>query len=405
MGPLQGIKILDMTSVLMGPYATQTLGDYGADVIKVESPEGDITRQIGPVRHPGMGPVYLNANRSKRSISLDLKSPAGRDVLLRLAATADVLVYNVRPQAMARLKLAYEDVAVVNPRIVYAGMFGFGQDGPYAAKPAYDDLLQAGSGLSHLMARAGDGTPRYVPTALADRVVGLSAVGIILASLLHRDRTGRGQRVDIPMFETMVGFVMGDHLGGLTFEPPLDQGGYSRHMSPDRRPYRTSDGFISVIVYNDKQWSSFFDATGREDLRRDPMFSTFKGRLAHIDTVYAELGRIFETRTTAEWMKLLVDADIPVMQVHDLQSLLQDPHLVETGFFPVAEHPTEGPIRSMRVAATWSDSSANPSRLAPRLGEQSREILSEAGFTADEIAKLVTDGVARVAPSLSQQQG
>jgi crotonobetainyl-CoA:carnitine CoA-transferase CaiB-like acyl-CoA transferase len=402
MGPLEGVKVIDMTSVLMGPYATQTLGDYGADVIKVESPEGDITRQIGPARHSDMGPIFLNANRSKRSISLDLKKPAGRDALLRLAATADVLVYNVRPQAMARLKLDYESVAAVNPRIVYAGMFGFGQDGPYAAKPAYDDLLQGGSGLSHLIARAGDGTPRYVPTALADRVVGLSAVGAILASLLHRDRTGQGQRVDIPMFETMVGFVMGDHLGGLTFEPPLDQGGYARQMSPDRRPYRTSDGYISVIVYNDKQWNSFFDVTGRDDLRADPMFATFAGRLANIDIVYGELGRIFATRPTAEWMKLLVDADIPTMPVHDLLSILHDPHLVETNFFPITEHPTEGAIRSMRVATAWSETPATPSRLAPGLGEQSREILSEAGFKPEEIAQLLNDNVVRIpAPTRS----
>lgn len=395
MGPLQGVKVIDMTSVLMGPYATQTLGDYGADVIKVEPPDGDITRQIGPARHANMGPVFLNANRSKRSISLDLKKPAGRDALLRLAATADVLAYNVRPQAMARLKLDYESVAAVNPRIVYAGLFGFGQDGPYAAKPAYDDLLQGSSGLSHLIARAGDGTPRYVPTALADRVVGLSAVGAILASLLHRDRTGQGQRVDIPMFETMVGFVMGDHLGGLTFEPPLDQGGYARHMSPDRRPYQTSDGYISVIIYNDKQWNSFFDVTGRDDLRADPMFATFAGRLANIDKVYGEVGRILVTRSTAEWMKLLVDGDIPVMPVHDLVSILDDPHLVDTNFFPITEHPTEGAIRSMRVATAWSKTPAAPSRLAPGLGEQSREILGEAGFNADEITQLVNDGVVR----------
>ncbi|KIZ40050.1 MULTISPECIES: CoA transferase [Rhodopseudomonas] len=400
MGPLQGIRIIDMTSVLMGPFATQTLGDYGAEIIKVESPDGDITRQIGPTRNPQMGPVYLNANRSKRSIALDLKTEAGREVLLRLAATADVLVYNVRPQAMARLRLDYDSVAAVNPRIVYAGMFGFGQDGPYAAKPAYDDLLQGGSGLSHLLARAGDGTPRYVPTALADRVVGLSAVGAILASLLHRDRSGRGQRVDIPMFETMVGFVMGDHLGGLTYEPPLDQGGYARHMSPDRRPYQTSDGYISVIVYTDKQWSGFFTAAGREDLRLDPMFASFPARLANIDKVYAELSRIFLTRPTAEWMTLLNDADVPVMPMHDLQSVLEDPHLVETGFFPITEHPSEGPIRSMRVAATWSETHAEPSRLAPRLGEQSREILLEAGYNAEQIAKLLTDEVVRAAAPL-----
>jgi crotonobetainyl-CoA:carnitine CoA-transferase CaiB-like acyl-CoA transferase len=404
MGPLQGVKVIDMTSVLMGPYATQILGDYGASVIKVESPGGDITRQIGPARNPGMGPVFLNANRSKRSLCLDLKQPAGREVLLRLAKNADVLVYNVRPQAMARLKLDYDSVAAVNPGIVYAGMFGFGQDGPYAAKPAYDDLLQGASGLSHLIARAGDGTPRYVPTAMADRVVGLSAVGAILASLLHRQRTGRGQQVDIPMFETMVGFVLGDHLGGLTFEPPLDQGGYARHLSADRRPYRTSDGFISVIIYNDKQWDSFFAATGREDLRKHPMFADFAARMVNIDAVYAELGRIFETRSTAEWLKLLTEADIPTMPVHDLQGLLQDPHLVKTGFFAAADHPTEGAIRSMRVAATWSDTPAVPERLAPRLGEHSREILTEAGFSAEEIVKLEAEGAAHAAPKAPNRQ-
>jgi crotonobetainyl-CoA:carnitine CoA-transferase CaiB-like acyl-CoA transferase len=404
MGPLQGVKVIDMTSVLMGPYATQILGDYGASVIKVESPGGDITRQIGPARNPGMGPVFLNANRSKRSLCLDLKQPAGREVLLRLAKNADVLVYNVRPQAMARLKLDYDSVAAVNPGIVYAGMFGFGQDGPYAAKPAYDDLLQGASGLSHLIARAGDGTPRYVPTAMADRVVGLSAVGAILASLLHRQRTGQGQQVDIPMFETMVGFVLGDHLGGLTFEPPLDQGGYARHLSADRRPYRTSDGFISVIIYNDKQWDSFFAATGREDLRKHPMFADFAARMVNIDAVYAELGRIFETRSTAEWLKLLTEADIPTMPVHDLQGLLQDPHLVKTGFFAAADHPTEGAIRSMRVAATWSDTPAVPERLAPRLGEHSREILTEAGFSTEEIVKLEAEGAAHAAPKTPNRQ-
>ena len=268
MGPLEGIKVIDMTSVLMGPYATQMLGDYGADVIKIETPDGDVTRQIGPTRHPGMGPVFLNTNRSKRSICLDLKKPAGRDAVLRLIATADVLVYNVRPQAMARLQLGYDVVAKVNPRLIYAGVFGFGQDGPYAAKPAYDDLIQGATALPALMAQTSDGVPRYVPNALVDRIVGLTAVGAICASLVHRDRTGRGQRVDIPMFETMAGFVMGDHMGGLTYEPPLDKGGYARHLSRDRRPYKTSDGYICVIVYNDKQWENFFEATGRDDLRQ-----------------------------------------------------------------------------------------------------------------------------------------
>ena len=397
MGPLEGVKVIDMTTVLMGPYATQMLGDYGADVIKVEALEGDVTRLIGPTRHPGMGPVFLNTNRSKRSICLDLKKPAGRDVVLRLIASGDVLVYNVRPQAMARLQLGYDVVSKLNPRLIYAGVFGFGQDGPYAAKPAYDDLIQGATALPALMAQTGDGIPRYVPNALVDRIVGLTAVGAICASLVHRDRTGRGQRLDIPMFETMAGFVMGDHMGGLTYEPPLDKGGYARHLSRDRRPYKTSDGYICVIVYNDKQWENFFKATGRGDLRANPKFATFAGRAVNIDTVYGELAAIFETRSTAEWTELLNKADVPVMPMHDLESLLQDPHLVATGFFPTVEHPTEGAIRNMKVAATWSETPAEPTRLAPRLNQHGAAILQEAGFSADEIAALVRDGVTKAA--------
>lgn len=395
-GPLAGIRIVDMTTVLMGPYATQTLADYGADVIKVEPPEGDLVRQIGPARHAGMGPIFLNTNRGKRSICLDLKKPEGREVLLRLAADADVLVYNVRPQAMARLGLSWEEVSAVNPRIVYAGVFGYGQDGPYADKPAYDDLIQGACGLPHLIARAGDGTPRYVPTALSDRVVALAAVGAIAATLVNRERTGRGQRVDIPMMETMTGFVLGDHLGGLTFEPPLDAGGYGRQLSPDRRPYGTRDGYVCALVYNDKQWNAFLAAIGREDLpKKDPRFAGFAARIENIDHVNAELARIFETRTTAEWLALLEAADVPVMPMNDLQGLLSDPHLAATGFFRTVEHPSEGRIRDMRVAATWSATQPAPSRLAPRLGEQGAEILREAGFDDTRIRELIARGAVR----------
>jgi crotonobetainyl-CoA:carnitine CoA-transferase CaiB-like acyl-CoA transferase len=402
MGPLEGVKVIDVTTVLMGPFATQTLGDYGADVIKVESLEGDVTRLIGPTRHPGMGPVFLNANRNKRSIALDLKKPSGRDAVLRLIASADVLIYNVRPQAMARLQLGYDDVSKVNPRLIYAGVFGFGQDGPYAAKPAYDDLIQGATALPALMAQTGDGVPRYVPNALVDRIVGLAAVGAICASLVHRERTGRGQRVDIPMFETMAGFVMGDHMGGLTYEPPLDRGGYARHLARDRRPYKTSDGYICAIVYNDKQWGSFFAATGRDDLRSNPVFATFAGRATNIDTVYAELARIFETKTTAEWTEILNKADVPVMPMHDLESILQDPHLVSTGFFSVVDHPSEGKIRSMKASAKWSQTPAETTRLAPRLNEHGAEILKEAGYSADEIAALVREGVTLAAPGFAR---
>jgi crotonobetainyl-CoA:carnitine CoA-transferase CaiB-like acyl-CoA transferase len=382
-----------MTSVLMGPFASQSLGDMGADVIKVEAPQGDLVRQIGPGRHADMGPIFLNTNRNKRSISLDLKKPTGLEVLRRLLVDADVLIYNVRPNAMARLGLDYETVAKINPRIVYAGLFGFGQDGPYAARPAYDDLIQGGATLPYLIARASKGPPRYVPAAIADRIVGITAVGGILASLLARQTTGRGQRLDVPMFETMVGFVLGDHLGGLSFEPPLDQGGYARQLSPERRPYRTRDGYICTLIYNDKQWEVFLRAIGRESLlQTDARFANFASRSRNIDFVYGELARIFEERSTAEWMALLEEVDLPMMPMHDLQSVLTDPHLVATGFFSTVEHPTEGTIRSMRMPMSWSDSTPEPARHAPRLGEHSVEVLRQAGFTDADIDELMASG-------------
>jgi len=385
-----------MTSVLMGPFASQALGDMGADVIKVESPHGDLVRQIGPARHDDMGPIFLNTNRNKRSVVLDLKNAAGAQALKRLLADADVLMYNVRPQAMARLGLDWESVAAINPRIVYAGLFGFGEDGPYAGRPAYDDLIQGAATLPYLIARAAGGIPRYVPTAMADRIVGQTAVGAILASLLARVRTGRGDRVDIPMFETMVAFVLGDHMGGLTFEPPLDGGGYARQLSPERRPYRTSDGYICALVYNDKQWAGFLKAVGREQLAADDeRFATFANRSRNIDFVYGALARIFEERTTAQWMRLLEKADVPFMPMHDLQSVLHDPHLEATGFFTTIEHPTEGTIRCMRMPVTWTNSTPDEPRPTPRLGEHTVQVLRESGLPQAEIDALLASGAAR----------
>jgi crotonobetainyl-CoA:carnitine CoA-transferase CaiB-like acyl-CoA transferase len=399
--PLHGIKVIDMTSVLMGPFASQSLGDMGADVIKVESPQGDLVRQIGPARHEGMGPVFLNANRNKRSVVLDLKRAPGLEALQLLLRDADVLMYNVRPQAMERLGLGYEAVAAINPRIVYAGLFGFGQDGPYANRPAYDDLIQGACTLSHLIARASGGPPRYVPTAMADRIVGLTAVGGILATLLARDRTGRGDRIDIPMFETMVGFVLGDHLGGLTFEPPLDEGGYARQLSPERRPYRTRDGYICALIYNDKQWSGFLRAIGRESLmREDERFASFSNRSRNIDHVYGVLSGIFENRSTAEWMRLLEEADVPFMPMHDLHSVQHDPHLQAAGFFGTEDHPSEGPIRTMRCPMTWQSHAPGTARPAPRQGEHTREVLEAAGMPVDRLDELVAEGVAREAVPL-----
>lgn len=391
-GPLSGIRILDMTSVLMGPYATSILGDMGADVIKLESLEGDLIRQVGPGRSDAMGGMFMHANRSKRSIAVDLKKPAGRDIALNLARTADVLVYNLRPQAMERLGLGYEAVARARADIVYVGTFGFGQDGPYAAKPAYDDLVRGLCAVPALVAEAGDGTPRYAPINIADRVVGLHALAAILAALRHRDRTGAGQRIDVPMFETMASFVLGDHLGGLSYEPPLDEGGYARLLALERRPFRTADGFLCAVIYTDRHWQRFIEIAGRDDWHGDPRFASHASRTRHMAAIMKGVAETFLGRSTTEWEGLLGAADIPHARMHTLASLLEDPHLVAVGFFPVSEHPSEGAVRTMRVPSRWSSSQPEPGGPAPRLGEHSREVLGEVGYSTDEIHQLITAG-------------
>ncbi|RAH96805.1 CoA transferase [Acuticoccus sediminis] len=398
MSPLSGIRIVDLTAILMGPYATQFLADYGADVVKVESMQGDLVRDIGPMRSPQMGPIFLNVNRSKRSIAVDLKTPEGRGLLLDLCRDADVLVYNIRPAAMARLGLSYEEVAGVNPRIIYAGCYGYGQDGPYAANPAYDDLIQGGACLPYLYATASGQEPRYVPAALADRIVGLTILSGILAALVARNTTGEGQRVDVPMFETMVNVIMSDHLGGLTFEEPLDEGGYHRQMARDRRPYKTSDGYVCALIYTDKHWRRFLDAVGYGDrMDTDPRYATFTARTANIDTIYAELTEIFLSRTSAEWVDLFNEIDVPVMWMHDFRSVLEDEHLQAVGFFRKIDHPTEGRLTSMANPVKLSATPVAEPRPVPRLGEQTVEILQSLGRSQDEIDSLIARKIVRAA--------
>jgi crotonobetainyl-CoA:carnitine CoA-transferase CaiB-like acyl-CoA transferase len=393
MGPLSGVRIIDMTTVLMGPSATQALAQLGAEVLKVEAPEGDVTRGIGPARHPGMSALYLNANAGKRSISLDLKRPEAGEVLFDLIADADVLAFNVRPRAMRRLGLDWDSVRGRNPRLIYAAMVGFGQDGPYAAKPAYDDLIQGASGLAAMTAAAGDGTPRYAPAALADRIVGMAAVGAICAALFERERTGLGSQVQIAMFETMVSLTMADHLAGQTFDPPLPGRGYDRLLSRHRKPCATKDGYVCALVYTDRQWAAFLDRIGMADLpRRDPRFASFASRAAEVDHVYAFLGEVFTERTTADWLETLDAIDVPVMPLHDSETLMRDPHLSATSFFESMDHPTEGKIRTMRSPLTWPGRAPDPVRAAPRQGADGAAVLRELGWTDERIDALAASG-------------
>ena len=397
-GPLAGVRVVDVSSMLMAPYATQILGDMGADVVKVEAPEGDAVRGIGPMRNPGMGAIFLNLNRSKRSIVLDLKQPDAIAALAALLAKADVLVYNLRPRSMARLGLSYEAVSKVNPRIIFAGLFGYGQNGPYADKPAFDDLIQGAVAVPWLSHLADGRAPSYSPTAIVDRGVALWAVGQITAALYHQARTGLGQRIDIPMFEMMASFVLGDHLAGRAFEPPLGPPGYPRMLNPDRRPYRTKDGFVCVMIYTDRHWRAFLKAIGRGgDYDRDPRYATMTSRTEHIVALYRELAELLLTRTTAEWLALFDAADIPAMPLNTPDSLIDDPHLRASGFFSFVDHPSEGRLRQMAYPSTWSASQPGGTRPVPRLGEHSIEVLREIGYADERIAALIELGVTATA--------
>ena len=392
-GPLSGIKVLDMTTVFMGPHCTQILAEHGADVIKLEAPEGDIVRKIIPARHDGMGGLFLLANRGKRSIVLDAKQPAGREAILKLAAASDVFIYNLRPQAMARLGLSYADVAVVNPSIIYVGAFGYGQDGPYAARPAYDDLIQAAAGLASLPTRVNGAEPRYVPCAIVDRTVALAAVNAVTIALFHRQRSGQGQAVDVPMFETMAQLLLGEHLYGHAFEPPLAGLGYPRSLAPDRRPYETQDGYIAALVYTDRQWLIFLNIVGRSELLQDHRFIDMGSRTTHVKEVYAFIAEILKTRTTADWLDAFNRADIPAMPMQTLESLIDDAHLQAVKLFELAEHPSEGKIRQMRNPTRWSATPLGAIRHAPRLGEHSREVLREIGYGEAQIEQLFKSGI------------
>ena len=388
MGPLAGVRVLDLTTVVMGPYATQILGDFGAEVIKVEPPGGDVIRSAWPQRSPGMGHVYLNANRNKQT--------EAREVLLELARNTDVLVYNVRPTAMARLKLAYEDLRAVNQRIIYAGGFGYSQRGPYAARPAYDDLIQGASGIPWLHQAAGNPAPRFAPLIIADRTIGLQLANAVFAALYYREKSGKGQRVDVPMFEGLLQVVLGEHLGGRTFEPAIGPPGYLRLLSKDRRPYETSDGYVCALIYNDKQWRAFLALVGRADLLdNDPRFATQEARAQNYDAAYGFIADEMTKHGTDEWLRLLEEADIPVQRMNSIEDILNDPHLAAIGYFQEVDHPSEGRIRITKVPSEWSESEPELRRHAPRAGEHTREVLREAGLDDAAIEAMIVRGAAQ----------
>jgi len=390
-GPLGGIRILDLTSVIMGPFATHILADLGADVIKVESPEGDSLRYYEPLRNPGMAGNILNLHRNKRSIMLDLKRPDCRAALNRLIETADVFVHSLRPKAIERLGYGYEQVRATKLDIIYCGAYGFGAQGPYSDKPAYDDLIQAGSGVAALY---GDvhGEPAYVPTVICDKLAGQAIAYAILAALFQRARGGGGQAIEVPMLETTIEFNLAEHMCGSAFLPPLGEPGFKRLLSKQRKPYRTQDGYACILPYSDRNWQDFYDFTGRVEFKHDPRFRRLSDRVQNIGILYEMIEQEAPRRTTAEWVAFCDRVSVPCMPVLSLGDLPEDPHVKAVGLFGTADHPSEGRYRTVRSPVSFSAAPFRIRRHAPRLGEHTAEVLAEAGLSSREIDALVGAG-------------
>jgi len=334
--PLKDIKVIDLTTVAMGPLASMWLGDFGADVVKIEAPGGDSTRHTGPSVEPGMAATFLNTNRNKRSVVLDLKQPEAREALRRLVDTADVFMHNIRPQKLAKLGLEPAALMARNPRLVFAGLHGFGEDGPYGGRPAYDDIIQGLSGCADLMRRR-IGEPLYFPTITADKTTGLIAAMAILAALTGRVTSGRGAVVEIPMFECMAGFTLVEHLYGRSFAPPQGAMGYPRVLSPNRRPYRTTDGYVCMLPYTDAHWRAFFDEAGTPHHAADPRFVSIAARTAHTDELYALAGELIATRSTGHWLEACERISVPAAPMLSLDEIVDDPHLAAVGGLDVDE--------------------------------------------------------------------
>ncbi|MBB4689126.1 CaiB/BaiF CoA transferase family protein [Amycolatopsis jiangsuensis] len=393
-GALDGLRVIDMAAVVMGPYAAQILGDLGADVIKVEPPAGDLTRHTHPRRHPGMGALALNVNRNKRSIALDLKAPEGREAFLELVRSADVLITNTRPGGLRRLGLDPESLAEVNPRLVFCTAQGFRSDSGRADLAAYDEIVQSASGLADLMRRA-TGQPAYVPTILADKVCALTIVYSVLAAVVHQRATGQGQHVEVPMTDTMLAFNLVEHLSGQTFEPPQGPVGFPRSLSTGHRAVPTADGWACILPYTPRNIHDFFLAVDREEFAEDQRFADAGSLSRHYADLYALIEGLSPQRTTAEWAELCAEHSIPFAPVLDLDDAPSDEYFREGGVVSTARHPTEGEYRLVGSPVRLSGTPATVRRHTPHLGEHTTELLEELGLPADRIAALADQGVIR----------
>ena len=390
-----------MTSVVVGPICTRTLADQGADVIKVEAPEGDLLRHMAGIgRNPAMSGKFLNFNRNKRSLCVDLRQAAAVDAVRGLAARADVFVSNIRPSSLARLGLGAAGLCAANPRLIACSILGFGSDGPYAEAPAYDTVIQAAGGVSATFERQL-GEPRYVPMVMADHICGLIAAQSIGFALYRREKTGLGEMIEVPMLENMASFVLTEHLGSATFDPPIGPSGDARLLSPDGKPLKTRDGYIALSANTDTQARAFFRCIGRPELADDPRFSTAFARTQNTPEYFALRAEALLTRSSAEWLALFRAHDVPAGPYNTIEGLLDDPHLKAVGFVGHEEHPSEGRIRRTRVANIFSGGMRDEPLPAPRIGQHTREILAEAGCDEAAIDAMLASRAAIQAAALA----